>query len=43
MIAEHGSDAGLGDAVVSTDLLGGVAGFIAMGDVGDVVGGQEAL
>jgi len=34
---------GFGDAVAITNLLSGLAGFVPMDDVGDALGGQEAL
>jgi len=38
-----GGNSGLGDAVAIANLVGGFAGFVPMDDVGDVLGGQEAL
>lgn len=43
LFAEHVGDASLGDAVVIADLLSGLADLVAMHNVGDVLGGQEAL
>lgn len=43
LLTENTGDGGLGNAVVSADLLGGFAGFVAIDDVGDVGGAQEAF
>jgi hypothetical protein len=43
LLAEHVGDAGLGDSVASTDLLSGFAYFVAIHDVSEVLGGQEAF
>ncbi len=40
LLTEDRGNTSLGDAVASADLLGGFAGFVAMHDVGDVLGGQ---
>jgi hypothetical protein len=43
LFAEHVGDASLGDAVALADLLGSLSRLVAVHDIGDIVGGQEAL
>ena len=43
LLTNDGSDTGLRDAVAIADLLGGLAGFVPLHDVGDIFGGQEAF
>jgi hypothetical protein len=41
LLAEHGGNTGLGDAVAVSDLFGRVAGLVVLQDVVDVVGAEE--
>jgi hypothetical protein len=43
LLAKDRGNSGPGDAVATTDLLSGLTGFVPVHDVGDVLGGQEAL
>lgn len=43
LFAEHRCDTGFGDAVATTDLLSGFAGFGVAHDGSDVVVGEEAF
>lgn len=43
MVAKDRGDTSLGDAVATTNLLGGFTGFIPSHDVGDVFRVQEAF
>jgi hypothetical protein len=43
LLAEHGSDTGLGDAVASGNLLCCASGLVSPHNVGEVIDGQEAL
>lgn len=43
VLAEHGGNASLGDAIAIADLLGGFTGFVQIYDVGDILGGKEAF
>ena len=43
LLTEHRGHPGFGDAAASTDLLRRVSGLVFLHDVGDIIGGQEAL
>lgn len=40
---QDGGQSGLGDAVATADLLGGLTGLVTVHDVGDVLSAQEAF
>ena len=42
-LTEEGGHPGLGDSVASAYPLGAFASFVAVRDVGDIMGGQETL
>jgi len=43
LLTENSGDTGLGDAIDVANLLSGFASFVAVHDIGNILGGQEAL